>query len=365
MQPTEQPDHAGAVARGARRRRPILASLTTLGVVTGLLGVAGVFAAGSDRATTGENDVISGELGLPGEDVDLELASATFDSSSGVLTCGEDWSDDLNTGVVTSGGQVIDGQYAGVDQFDEGYLCVRNVGDGPADLSVRVVDLVDTELDCSNGEAATDETCGAGTGELSSHLVTGMQTGDSACVDIAGGALTVAQLTEDFLRLGVLQPQQVLGLCPFAYWEAAASSQSDQASWRYAFDGALSSGVACADDDAEDNDTLDQASGEMYLGDTYAAVSCSGDEDWFRVGEGSDEVATFRLTHDPSLGDLDLFLYDADGVRLASSEDTTGVETIQIAPVDVYFIQVVQYSGVGAIPYELSLTSGEALTPLP
>ena len=80
MDHTPSTDQGGAA--GARRRRPLLASLTTLGVVTGLLGVAGVFAAGSDSATTGQNDATSGDIEVYEPSVDLQLATATYDGGA-------------------------------------------------------------------------------------------------------------------------------------------------------------------------------------------------------------------------------------------------------------------------------------------
>src|SRR5690606_27184781 len=108
------------------RRRPLLLSVTSLGVTLALVGLAGVFAIGSDRATTGENSAETGVLGGEHEvEVDLELATAAMpdvdDSWGFAVECGE-FADDLTTGLLqTTPEELLDSPAATA-------FCLRNVG---------------------------------------------------------------------------------------------------------------------------------------------------------------------------------------------------------------------------------------------
>jgi hypothetical protein len=227
--------------RGARRRRPLLASATVLGLVLGLLGFAGVFTSGTDRALTGTNDLSTPPHPVQ---VDLQLASVTYDDNAWTATCADDWSDDLETGILTSDSTPLAGSlpYLGTSTS----VCVRNVGEATARLSMTVPadSLVDTEVGCDPDEAAAEEgDCGT-EGELSQDLYLGIPSyglsGETRCAigtgatshrlsDLAGGA------QPDLLDL---EPGDEVALCVNAAWQGTQHrSYSDKVEWVFAFDG--------------------------------------------------------------------------------------------------------------------------------
>jgi hypothetical protein len=379
MEPTALIDDASG-RDGARRRRPLLVTLSTLGVVAGLLGVAGVYALGSDRATTGANDAISGDVPAPPTAVDLQLATATL-VADGQYACNDDWVEDLTTGLILSGGLDLSQQHPGtpggggeepptppiLTPIDEGVVCIRNVGAQGAAVSVTALDMVDTELGCSAGELEADTTCGSGVGELSSDLVTGVLVADEFrdCAT-AGPTPALAVLDGASLPVTFLEAGEAAVVCPAVRWLEAPASQSDQVSWRYAFDGVESSEptgpTSCPDDDGfEPNDDLSDAAsnGHDGLGVNHpiVAVSCAdGNADWFRVLDYSDDYRTFAVEWDEPDTDLDLVLYDEAGdlVTAASSTDE-GIERVAEIPRDVFYVEVVHYEG-PTTPYTLTLT---------
>lgn len=367
-------DQAGA-GTGARRRRPLLASLTTLGVVTGLLGVAGVFAAGTDTADTGTNDAISGvNGGGGGGDVDLLLAPVTYDLGTGEFTCG-DFADDLATGVITSEGEQIDGQYP-FPQYDEGYVCVQNVGTDVAGVGLTAFDVVDTDLGCAPNEAEIggDDSCSeGGVGELSQDLGISMfgATPDSIdpnnCFDqlAGGGPLASIDVFQGAQRLTVfdLAPGETRGVCVGAMWNGNAASQTDQVSWRFRFDAVAGGNPAfsyvcpTADDELEENDTPETAT--PIAQGAIPAIACDSDADYF-VYEHDGGLLNLDLLFDAPSNDLDLYLREADGItniEAATSTDSEEHLSVELDP-GTYVILVDGYDVPdGSTPYELDVSS--------
>jgi hypothetical protein len=345
---------------GARRRRPLLLTLTALGVTTGLLGFAGVLAIGSDTAETGKNDVRSGEL--PG--LDIQLASASYDFQTTTFTCGSDYADHLESGVITSDGATLDEQYPGFPNYDEGWMCLRNNSDVPVDVHASTIDVVDVELACSPGEAdAPDPTCGAGEGELSSGLTTGLYRtfdGDeNACLADLTAVGTIAGLEDgaSTIPVGTIEPGGVLGLCAGVTWTPDAGSQSDQAEWRYVFEAVESDGppdpepVDCSapSENYEPNDTLAApASGYSILpGDAIGSHVCPEDrDDYWQAGANDAGQATIYLDWADEAADLDLVAYSANGEVLASSVLEEGThEEVTVPLAELAVVRVHHWTG--------------------
>lgn len=365
---THATDQAGFAGHGAKRRRPFLASLATLGVATSLLGVAGVFAASTDSARTELNDAFSGQTGGGGGDghVDLQLATASMDYETSTFTCNDDWSDNLASGVINSGGNELGTDFPGYGPFDEGYLCIRNIGDDPAAVSMTASDLVDSEVFCSPGEAtAPDPTCGTGEGELSHDLVIAAYTAvpgveANNCISSAATSSTLRQLYDgDAIGLESLSPGQVIGLCPGAFWSASAVSQSDHATWRFVFNAIADTEpdpTACAGEDGfEENDSFETAT--PYTQPITAFV-CPTDGDVYAYQhDGGALEAALDIAEEATV-DLDLGLYDTAGNQIGVSISETSDEAIVIEdlPAGTYYVVVAPFAdATGA--YTLSVTS--------
>jgi hypothetical protein len=338
MEPNPITDQAGSGGGGASRRRPLLASLTTLGVVAGLLGVAGVFAAGSDTATTGVNDVESGEVEL--READIQLATATMGLSDPeqhqTVECNDDWSDDLATGVLSGD----------VDQFEDydftmGVLCLRNAGTEAVDVAWSTFDVVDEELACSSGEE--DGACGD-VGELSQHLTIdlGHNLGEEPLCRV--GTPTTPAAAQAPADLVTLEPGQTVGLCTHAIWDGDASSQSDRVLFRILFEALVDDGVPpgeCRDDAFEENDS--SATATPHPGDgELAAQMCAGDHDWFQFEHTGDELQIY--VYNENAVDLDFDLVNASGlvVHEGRSPDSYEEFAAQIDP-GTYYVDVFGY----------------------
>ena len=83
--------------------------------------------------------------------------------------------------------------------------------------------------------------------------------------------------------------------------------------------------VGCGDDVHEPNDNV---GGAVVLPGTAVGSVCHDDADWFVAQLGPYEVLEVHLTHDETVGDIDLELLDANGVTLDWSQRSNGVEEI-------------------------------------
>jgi hypothetical protein len=129
------------------------------------------------------------------------------------------------------------------DRIDPIEICLRNVGTAKGAARLTVIDRVDSETGCSAGEAAADASCGGtGIGELGGQLVVPIAirpgcTGKlSSAIGYPFDTLTRSSAPVDTLRPGA-SSCVVLGLeyRPSSA-TAAAASQTDRVTWRYAFD---------------------------------------------------------------------------------------------------------------------------------
>ena len=217
--------------------RRVLTMTMALGLVVTAMGVTGIYAVFSDRATTGTN---TAESGTQARTADLQIGtSAQGDCTDATFV------EDLVTGVIdVSDMQPGDGPQLHV-------LCLRNVGTARLILTVSAVDLVNTETGCTGDEeAAGDLTCGTaavGDGELGSVLIANVVPVD--CISQAIEGAVVAQPIDSLttpVGLSGLDPNEVLCLrtavtMPPAGGDVTSDSlqraQSDKVEWRYAFDG--------------------------------------------------------------------------------------------------------------------------------
>lgn len=213
-------------------RRRLLLCATALGAVIAVMGGTGIFAVFTDRATTGTNTVTSGARPKA---ADLQIAS----TGTSYNDC-QTFSEDLATGLVTmTDAQPLSKQIT--------HVCLKNVGASELTLSVKAIDLTDSEAGCTGDEAAAgDTTCGTGAGEISDIIAVNARSIDCATGaagpiggqwlsvlpgnpmslgTVASGAQACARIEVTYAPLNTTANQQLL-------------AQSDTATWRFAFDGA-------------------------------------------------------------------------------------------------------------------------------
>ena len=215
-------------------RRPLLITLVALGLVTSLTGLSGVLAAGSDRGTTGTNSLETGSI-TPS--VDLQLA--TWNRATGA--CGP-FADDLTTGLFTLTDRQPSGNSIGPPQS----LCLKNAGRGPIDVGVRAIDVVSTETGCTGDEAEADTTCGADqAGELAPLVITSVNRWESCAANApfagGGGGGVLSSFGPTPIAPALAPGATVCIAANVTYNPAPADAeigQSDEVTWRYAFDAA-------------------------------------------------------------------------------------------------------------------------------
>lgn len=104
---------------------------------------------------------------------------------------------------------------------------------------------------------------------------------------------------------------------------------------------------APTDDQFEENDTLAQAK-SISLG-SYTNLKCA-DQDWFKVSLTAGQQIKIRAEFSHAEGDLDLYLDNASGTRLAYSYSTSDNEeiTFKATTAGTYYIRVEGYDGAKA-----------------
>jgi hypothetical protein len=222
------------------KRRRVLLAIAGLGSVVTLLGLAGLIAPFTDRATTGANSI---ESGARAREVDLQLAS---DLGGGQCSL---FSDDLTTGLISASNV----QPATVGSGAR--ACLRNAGSSTASVTFTALDVSDVDTACTGDEAVIDTSCGnGGAGELSSQLSVGFEPincndGQPQAVFAESRLDLLATTSSPLLRSDgsavALAPGEVA--CFEARWvyfpattDDATVSQTDLATWRFVFDGTTS-----------------------------------------------------------------------------------------------------------------------------
>jgi hypothetical protein len=121
-------------------------------------------------------------------------------------------------------------------------------------------------------------------------------------------------------------------------------------------------GGVCEDDGREDNDSAAQAEVKPFLPNgNHEMVSCPAatgggdDEDWFEIDVGQDTRVALSLAGGTA-SDLDLGLYDQDGVLIDASLSLTSEEEVSACvPAGVYLARVFAFSP-QRNPYSLALS---------
>jgi len=212
--------------------RRLLVATMTLGLLVTAVGMSGIFAVFTDRATTGENTVTTDQ-----EPRVADIRVASVDAPGDCATA--DYTEDLVGGIVSAS----DVRPGWAD--DPAYLCVRNVGASDVTLSTRAIDVTDVDIACTGDEeVAGDASCGQdGEGELVArlYLVTqfvscesgtpdqGTQGAFSAFVAQPLPAGQIASQATRCFEVVVSYPEPSVPV-------DAQLAQSDEVTWRFAFD---------------------------------------------------------------------------------------------------------------------------------
>jgi hypothetical protein len=212
--------------------RQSLWSVLALGALITALSGAGVVAVFSDTATTGTNEVSSGDR--PHFEA-LQIALADF--APGGFAC-DVFSSDLHTGLFTVA-NIQPGDLHTAEQ-----VCLRNDHSSPLNLSLGALDLVDTDPYCTNDEASVDTSCGTGGGELSRVLAVNYFRYDGCQSEMTttdGQLLSV--LASDPMPLGVVDAGSSVCFEIQLQYNGGAlaanqqAAQTDEVTWRFAFTG--------------------------------------------------------------------------------------------------------------------------------
>jgi hypothetical protein len=240
---------SGGVEGSGIMERASLRAVIVLGLLVTFVGGTGIFAVFSDRATTGTSDVTSGEL-AKAADLKIAAAQPPDPMTGGPFIC-DSFTDDLATPLFS-----FTASTSGTG--DERDLCVRNDGSSAVNLSLTAIDIVDSDIACTGDEAAFgDTTCGLDqttmqpqAGELSPNLT--IETNLYDCGMGIELLPIVPNFSSSLADLGAT-PTGLWSLAPGGsvcvqlrvFWratgDAAQVSQSDEATWRFAFDGAVPS----------------------------------------------------------------------------------------------------------------------------
>jgi predicted ribosomally synthesized peptide with SipW-like signal peptide len=211
-----------------------MTTIMALGCVVSLAGVTGVFAAFTDRATTGVNTFETAELARA---ADLKLSTGDPVLEGG-FACGA-FEDDLDTGVMTVGDNLP------TYSRDSDFVCLHNAGSGTVDITTSVIDVIDFEEECSGDEGAVDPSCGDDLpGELSERLNVAqsrLSCADQSFLSLAGPVSFDSMVGTPLASFSLAPGETACLLFHVSYDPAdldqATVSQSDAVTWRFAFDG--------------------------------------------------------------------------------------------------------------------------------
>jgi hypothetical protein len=222
-------------------RRSLLTTITMLGALICLVGGTGLFAALSDTATTGTNTVTSDDLPTS---IDIKLGLATLFFVDGSFEC-EVMTDDL-AGPMFSETDLHPGNNSSAN-----YFCLRNDGGQTAShVTVRSIDLTDTDQACTGDEADSGDTScgGGGPGELADVLSVGISTVDCSNRNqeiYSAGEIGIQANTTTDLTLPAIPAGATVCLQTFVAYRtpedpvAAQLAQSDTVTWRFRFTAGL------------------------------------------------------------------------------------------------------------------------------
>ncbi|HEX5014309.1 MAG TPA: hypothetical protein VFV72_09145 [Candidatus Limnocylindrales bacterium] len=219
-----------------------------MGLIVSVLGSTGLFAALSDTARTGQNQIDSAPLAGSAE---LKIQPATYTPPS-PLGGGESiscpltgWVDDLTTGGFTAT-SVQPG-------FDSGntYYCIQNAGSQTVHLLGNTDSVIDVENGCTGDEALLGDTsCGGALiedGELSDVIQ--VRWAPVSCVTVVSGGETTIQIDGNEtapVDLGLIAPGEIRCFGLGAFYptvtpvDEVQRAQSDRIQWRFKFTGQVS-----------------------------------------------------------------------------------------------------------------------------
>jgi hypothetical protein len=219
------------------RRNTYLWSVIVVGAIVTTVGGTGIFAVFTDRAGQVLPNTV--ESGSQPKAVDLQIA--VYGEVIGE-TCGP-WQDNLSTPLYS---------LTNVQPGDSHSrtVCLRNAGSANVSLTASVLDLLGSDPQCTGDEQAVDPACGSpgGGGQLADALQVEFQTKDclagvitgtpttsslpglTAIPASVGPAPSLLAATTTCIEIAVRYPST----SPVNTVQAA---QSDQVSWRFAFDG--------------------------------------------------------------------------------------------------------------------------------
>ncbi len=117
-------------------------------------------------------------------------------------------------------------------------------------------------------------------------------------------------------------------------------------------------GGDCTEDEAEDNDSIDEAMtlSSLEPGELYGASLCSDNNDWFRFDLASQGAVTATLSG-PSDVDMDLVFTDAEGVLIDASAGLQSDETLTTACLDpgTFYVRIYAPSSTVKGDYTMSV----------
>ena len=134
----------------------------------------------------------------------------------------------------------------------------------------------------------------------------------------------------------------------------------------------VSDDLECTPDEREPNGSPHELNGAQPVanalaGGEYANLTvCAGDDDWYAVALGADQRLEASVIYQQNEGDVELALYDADGMTLlAESTSILGADSVEIARNEVpstYYLRVYlnQSQGVVSNDYDLLVVTGPA-----
>ena len=125
----------------------------------------------------------------------------------------------------------------------------------------------------------------------------------------------------------------------------------------------------CSSDRFENDDTLVTAR-PLTAGTYPALTSCNGDEDWFAVTVGNNELIEVLLSFQDAIGDVNLHLYDSAGAQVDAAQSGTDDERVAYTTraAGTYYVRVVFNVGGGddddvdGNTYDLTLGLGAPCT---
>lgn len=219
-----------------------------LGILISLVGGTGIFAVFTDRATGGQDSVTSAGL-ASAADIRIDAGAVTSATDFGI-NCDPD-----GDGIIGNRDDITTPQFSATDvragaDLGTAYVCIENAGSAPVSLVVSEIELIDTDTACTGDEAAAgDANCGGNlAGELSPLLfadtdrIECMDSSLPPLLDNAPMSLSTYQQTVA-PDTAALQPNATACFAihityPDPGQALAQVAQSDQATWRFAFDAA-------------------------------------------------------------------------------------------------------------------------------